>query len=33
MQALATIGVILAFIVIGLKRLENEEMSKGQCDL
>lgn len=33
MQVLATIGVILAFVVISLKRLENEEMAKGKCDL
>jgi len=33
MQAIAILGIILAFIVISLRRLETEENVHGKCDL
>jgi len=33
MQAIAIVGVILAFVVISLRRLETEEKMHGKCDL
>ena len=33
MQTLAIVGVILAFVVISLKRLDTQEKLNGQCDL
>ena len=33
MQAIAIIGIILAFVVISLKRVETEENMHGKCDL
>ena len=33
MQAIAILGIILAFVVISLRRLETEENVHGKCDL
>ena len=33
MQAIAILGIILAFVVISLRRLETEENVCGKCDL